>query len=83
MNGTFITPQAMTGRRGQAMQQQGMNLMDWLAPVTDAALARAQAVLTPAQFAALQQIQAQQVTQIQLAPPPPGAPVAPAAGGAK
>jgi len=73
MNGTFISQQALKGRVGQVMQQQGMNLMDWQAPVTDAAVARAQTVLTPAQLAVLQQVQAQQVTQIQLAPPPPGA----------
>ncbi|MEO5957801.1 MAG: sigma-70 family RNA polymerase sigma factor [Opitutaceae bacterium] len=73
INGTLITPQAMSGRVGQAMQQGGMNLLDWPAPVSDAALARAQAVLTPAQLAALQQVQAQQVTQFQLAPPPPSA----------
>jgi len=74
MNGTFITPRALSARVGQVMQQQGMTMIDWLAPVTDAAVARAQTVLTPAQLAALQQVQAQQVTQIQLAPPPPGAP---------
>jgi RNA polymerase sigma factor (sigma-70 family) len=74
LNGTFITTQAIRGRVGQAMQQGGMNLLDWQAPVTDAAIARAESVLSPAQVAALKQLQAQQVTQIQLAPPPPNAP---------
>ena len=74
LNGTFITPQAISGRVGQAMQQGGMNLLDWQAPVTDAAIARAESLLSPAQLAALKQLQAQQVTQIQLAPPPPKAP---------
>jgi RNA polymerase sigma factor (sigma-70 family) len=71
LNGAFITPQMFSGRIGQAMQQGGMNLLDWPAPVTDAALAKAEAILTPGQFAALKQIQAHQLTQFQLAPPPP------------
>ena len=83
MSGTFITQQALNGRIGQVMQQQGMSLIDWLAPVTDAAIARAQAVLTPAQLAALQHVQAQQVTQIQLAPPPPASPTEAKPGGGK
>lgn len=84
LNGTFITPQALNARVGQAMQQGGMNLMDWLAPVTDAAIARAQTVLAPPQLAMLKQVQAQQVTQFQLAPPPPlSGPGAPNAGSGK
>ena len=81
LNGIHITPQALQARVGQVMQQQGMSMMDWLAPVTDAAVSKAQAVLTPAQLAALKQVQAQQVTQIQLAPPPPNAAGASKAGG--
>ena len=83
LNGTHIIPQALVARVGQVMQQQGMTMMDWLAPVTDAAVAKAQVVLTPAQLAALKQVQAQQVTQIQLAPPPPSAPGAPKSNGGK
>lgn len=71
LNGTFVTPQMFSGRIGQAMQQGGMNLLDWPAPVTDAALAKAEAILTPGQIAVLKQIQAHQLTQFQLAPPPP------------
>lgn len=73
LNGTFIEPVMFQGRMGQAMQQGGMSLMDWSAPITDAALAKAKPLLSPAQFAALQRMQAQQVTQFQLAPLPPGA----------
>jgi hypothetical protein len=56
---------------GQSTQQTGMSSLDWRAPVTDAAVARAESILTPTQFAALRQLQAQQVAQYQLAPPPP------------
>ncbi len=72
MNGTLIDQPTLNNGVAQAMQQGGMNLLDWQAPVSDAALAQAQAVLTPAQFAVLKQVQAQQVAQLQLAPPPPG-----------
>ncbi|MDB6170314.1 MAG: polymerase, sigma-24 subunit, subfamily [Verrucomicrobia bacterium] len=83
MNGTFLTPQDIGRRVAQVMQQQGMNMLDWTAPVTDAALAKARDVLTPVQLAALRQLQAQQLTQIQLAPPLPNAPAAANAGGGK
>jgi RNA polymerase sigma factor (sigma-70 family) len=73
LNGTFITPQMLSGRVGQAMQQGGMTLLDWLAPVTDAALAQAGNVLSPAQLKVLEEVQAQQAIQFQLAPPPPSA----------
>jgi hypothetical protein len=73
MGGNFVlTPRSISGRMGQAMQQGGMTALDWQNPITDAALVRAQTILTPTQFAALQRVQAQQVTQFQLAPPPPG-----------
>lgn len=71
--GTFISPVTFNGRMGQAMQQNGMNQLDWQAPVTDAALDGARAILTPRQFAALQRLQSRQVTEFQLAPPPPSA----------
>lgn len=84
MNGTVITPKAFISRAGQAMQQGGMTMLDWTAPVTDAAIAKAEAVLTPAQFAALKRVQAQQVAQFQIAPPPPsGSPGAVKLGGGK
>jgi RNA polymerase sigma factor (sigma-70 family) len=73
MNGTVITPKALVSRAGQVMQQGGMTMLDWTAPVTDAAVTRAEAVLTPTQLAALKRVQAQQVAQIQIAPPPPSA----------
>jgi RNA polymerase sigma factor (sigma-70 family) len=72
LGGTFISPQAFSRRIAQTMQQGGMTMLDFAAPVTDAALERAQAVLTPAQLGVLQQVQAQQAAQFQLAPPPPG-----------
>ncbi len=72
--GTFITPEAFGRRVAQTMQQGGMTMLDWTAPVTDTALERAQTVLAPAQLAVLQQVQAQQAAQFQLAPPRPGQP---------
>ncbi|HWA10774.1 MAG TPA: sigma-70 family RNA polymerase sigma factor [Opitutaceae bacterium] len=72
MNGTFIDPQSYSRRIAQEMQQNGMNMLNWSAPVTDTALSRAESVLTPAQIAALRQVQAQQALQFQLAPPPAG-----------
>jgi RNA polymerase sigma factor (sigma-70 family) len=71
LGGTFVSPDAFKARVGQAMQQGGMNLLDWTAPITDAALAQARTVLSPAQFEVLEQVQAQQLTQFQLAPPAP------------
>jgi RNA polymerase sigma factor (sigma-70 family) len=73
MNGAVVSPDAFKARVGQAMQQGGMNLLDWAAPITDAALAQARTVLSPAQFEVLQQVQAQQLMQFKLAPPPPAA----------
>lgn len=70
-NGTFLTRQAFLGALGQATQQNGLTLLDWHAPVTDAALTRAESVLTPAQLAVLRQVQAQQAAQFQIVPPPP------------
>lgn len=43
----------------------------WSAPITDAALDRAQAVLTPRQIAALRELQAQQAASYKLSPPAP------------
>jgi hypothetical protein len=73
MNGTLLTRQVLISAIGQSTQQSGMSSLDWRAPVTDAAIARAESILTPAQLAALRQLQAQQVAQFQLAPPPPAA----------
>lgn len=72
MNGSFIDPQAYGRRLAQEMQQNGMNMLGWSAPVTDTALSRAETILTPGQVAALRQVQAQQALQFQLAPPPAG-----------
>lgn len=72
MNGNFIDPPSYSRRLAQEMQQNGMNLLGWSAPVTDTALSRAETVLTPGQLAALRQVQVQQVLQFQLAPPPVG-----------
>lgn len=78
MGGTFVlTPRGLNGRMGQAMQQGGMTMLDWQSPITDAALVRAQSILTPSQFAALKRVQAQQVTEFKLAPPPSPAGSAP------
>lgn len=41
----------------------------WVAPVTDAAVKRAQELLTPRQMIALRQLQAQQTASYRLAPP--------------
>jgi hypothetical protein len=75
INGTVISQALYQARFVQAGQQGGMSVLDWQAPVTDAAIARASSVLTPAQLAALKQVQASQATQFQLAPPPPAAAV--------
>jgi RNA polymerase sigma factor (sigma-70 family) len=71
MNATPIAPRALQGALAQALQQGGLSLLDWHAPVSDAALAKASSVLSPVQLAALKRVQAEQVTQLQLAPPPP------------
>lgn len=44
--------------------------MAWSAPVTDAAIERAQSILTPGQLAALRELQARQAASYKLAPPP-------------
>jgi RNA polymerase sigma factor (sigma-70 family) len=71
INGTVVSQSVYSGRLIQVGQQGGMSVLDWQAPVTDAAIARAQSILTPAQFAALKQMQANQAVLFQLAPPPP------------
>ncbi len=73
INGTVVSQSVYSGRFIQVGQQGGMSVLDWQAPVTDAAIARAQSILTPAQFAALKQMQANQAVLFQLAPPPPPA----------
>ena len=70
--GAYVPEPAVVGRAlRQSMQQNGLTTSDWKAPITDAAMARAKTILSPEQFAALQQLQAWQVTQLQLAPPKP------------
>lgn len=71
MHGTAVAPQALQGALAQALQLGGLTLLDWHAPVSDAALARLGTVLAPGQLAALKQLQAEQLQQLQLAPPPP------------
>ncbi|HVS54161.1 MAG TPA: sigma-70 family RNA polymerase sigma factor [Opitutaceae bacterium] len=73
IGGTFVGPDAFKARVGQAMQQGGMTMLDWPAPITDAALTQAGTVLSPDQLAVLRQVQAQQLTQFLLAPPAPAA----------
>jgi hypothetical protein len=43
----------------------------WATPITDAALERMQSILTPRQFSALRELQAQQAASYKLAPPSP------------
>jgi hypothetical protein len=67
---------------GQAMQQGGQTMLDWRAPITDAAITKAETVLTAPQLATLRQMQAQQLAQFQISPPPPaGSPGAIKLGG--
>jgi hypothetical protein len=71
MNGAVISRSSLTGALAQAMQQSGLTLLDWHAPVSDAAMREANAVLSPTQLAALKRLQAEQAMQLQIAPPPP------------
>lgn len=64
MAGTAISPKAFLAARTNGSRQLGAP-MDW-APITDAALAEAQAILKPAQLDALRDLQAMQVSWIQL-----------------
>ena len=73
VNGTVISQQLYQARFAQALKDGGTSPLDWQAPVTDAAITRAQSVLTPTQLAALKQVQASQAVQFQLAPPAAGA----------
>jgi hypothetical protein len=72
LNGTVISQLQYRARFTQAGQQNGMSVVDWQAPITDAAIERAHSMLTPTQLAALKGLQATQALQFQLAPPPPG-----------
>lgn len=75
MNGTFVSSESL----GAAVQFSNLvtgslmmpGRLTWAAPITDAAIARAQTILAPTQLQALRQLQAQQVAQYQLAPPTP------------
>jgi hypothetical protein len=69
VNGNVIPLQVYQSRFVQAMKDGGTSPLDWQAPVTDAAIARAQSVLTLTQLAALKQVQVRQALQFQLAPP--------------
>ena len=80
VNGVVITKEARIARLQQETQPGGVSVIERLEPITDAAIARAEAVLTPGQLAALKQVQAVQVTQFQVAPRTTPA-VKPAAGG--
>lgn len=73
-NGAFIPDSANQAAMVQSNLMFGDIMMpgiDWRAPVTDAAVARAASILAPAQISALRQMQAQQAAQMLLAPPPP------------
>jgi len=84
MNGTLLTRQMLMSAMGQVAQQSGQSLLEWRAPITDAAVAKAEAVLSPGQLAALKQLQAQQLAQFQIAPPPAaGTPAAAKLSGGK
>lgn len=72
LNGTFIDPRTYGRLRVQELGPNGTTGVTWAAPVTDTALSRAGAVLTPVQVAALRQLQAQQALAFQLAPPSAG-----------
>jgi RNA polymerase sigma factor (sigma-70 family) len=77
LNGTFIPDSTYVAAVKQSNLIFGDIMMpniDWLAPVTDAAIARAEAVLAPAQVAALRRLQASQAAELQLAPPVPKQP---------
>jgi len=70
MGGTFIPRELVLGTMAQSQNQ----AMPWLhdAPVTDAAVAGAASVLTPAQLSTLKVLQAQQAAELQLVPPRKG-----------
>lgn len=77
LNGTFISNSTLGNAKAESNIVNGdimMPSLDWQAPVTDAAITSAQSVLTTAQLAVLQEIQAQQVIQYQTAPPTPPQP---------
>jgi hypothetical protein len=77
MNGFFISNSTLSNAMAESNIVNGdimMPSLDWQAAVTDAAIAGAESVLTPAQLAVLRQMQAQQVIQFQTAPPTPPQP---------
>lgn len=77
LDGTVISGQAFQAAMGQSNLVHGDIMMpgiDWTAPVTDAAIARAGTLLNPAQVAALRRFQAQQAARLRLAPPAPQQP---------
>lgn len=77
MGSQFISREALNGAMAQGMNFNGPVALGvnqdfpWMqhALVTDAAVARAGAALTPTQLAALRVLQAEQVARLQLAPP--------------
>jgi len=77
LNGTVIPGEAFQGAVIQSNLINGDIMLpgiDWHAPITDAAIARAQSVLAPQQLVALRKIQEQQAAELLLAPPPPPQP---------
>jgi RNA polymerase sigma factor (sigma-70 family) len=75
LGGTFLSPDKIDAAMKLSNLVNGSLIMPgrlaWQAPVTDAALAQAQTILSPAQLAALRQLQAEQLANYSLAPPVP------------
>jgi RNA polymerase sigma factor (sigma-70 family) len=70
-NGAFISDATQQASLTESNLTNGnitLPALDWRAPITDAAIARAAGVLTSSQLAALRQLQARQVVQFALAP---------------
>jgi len=77
LNGVFVSSSTRGGALGQSNLIHGNVMMpglDWLASITDAAMKRAEAVLSPNQLAELRQLQVQQTIEYRLAPPAPPQP---------
>jgi RNA polymerase sigma factor (sigma-70 family) len=68
VNGITVTKQARQARLQEETRPGGLSVIERLEPITDAAITRAQAVLTPAQLEVLKQVQARQATEFQVAP---------------
>lgn len=68
LGGISVAPAVIANARRELAK--GNAMADWEAPVTDAAIAAAKPVLTPAQVAALERLQAEQLASFQSAPNP-------------